>query len=758
MVPTRTALLLLLFLVVPHTGAVPVEVRAEAAAADMAFTASLLAFPTGGITSERLPEAVKGRISVPGSVDLELAPGVVWKIRLATPGAYAPEQSVLVTGKGTAPVMLRVWPTGEVRGRLGKDANIEELRAFVEGVPVDGRDPALRLPPLEASCAVQQREWSCAVPADLLDLRLHAPGHASEIRFDVRVPPREVVDLGQLEPVPGAAILGRVEKPEASDEERVPEVALRLAGSSESEKSLARTRVHPRRGIFQFKGISPGSYVLDGVHPRWVAASLEPVEVLPERESRLREPMVFGPPLRLSVRMTPSLDPRGLPWFLSLHGLRTVSFEERPIVRGLPLDDGTWQGTDLPPGRYRVRIADLDGSIWYSEAHDLEAHRELTVSLDWSRLEGRVLLGEEPVAAKIWFGGRSGFRRHAFESDGEGRFSGYLPRAGTWKVEVVGETVRRVIDRLEVEQAVPSLPMRAEIRLPDTRLSGRVVDPRGRGVAPSVVLLQPIDEGTPVDLVTHDDGSFALHGLPPGAVVLFAETADRRQTDDWVTVTMEEGRTTPVELVVWPSQRLEGRVVSGSGAGIAGAQVLAYPVSAPESAQANGRSDLRGRFEFYLDAGNEPVALIVMAPGFPLQVRMAPVEAFPLDIRLSGGGQGTLQVPLGDADRHLVLWHGGVTVWRPHLRTWARLHGVQPDGDEGLLRVPAMPAGEYTACRLSLAELIASADAPPPDDRCVTGFLPPGGELLLDPPAPSATSPGRYHSTSGEPGRTPPPE
>lgn len=52
---------------------------------------------------------------------------------------------------------------------------------------------------------------------------------------------------------------------------------------------------------------------------------------------------------------------------------------------------------------------------------------------------GRVTLGDDPLAATLWFGGRSGVRRIRFDSDEKGRFDGWLPEEGTWPVDLVSE-------------------------------------------------------------------------------------------------------------------------------------------------------------------------------------------------------------------------------------------------------------------------------------------------------------------------------
>ena len=74
------------------------------------------------------------------------------------------------------------------------------------------------------------------------------------------------------------------------------------------------------------------------------------------------------------------------------------------------------------------------------------------------------------------------------ESDDEGRFHGILPREGPWKIEVqAAEPAFSTSARAEVD-AGRSGKATLDIRLPDTRIFGRVVDEQGKPVARADVI------------------------------------------------------------------------------------------------------------------------------------------------------------------------------------------------------------------------------------------------------------------------------
>lgn len=126
---------------------------------------------------------------------------------------------------------------------------------------------------------------------------------------------------------------------------------------------------------------------------------------------------------------------------------------------------------------------------------------------------------------------------------------------------------------------------------------------------------------------------------------------------------------------------------------------------------------------------------LVLAPGHPLHLeRLAPLPTEPLAIEL-GQTSGTVELATAGpidptrADGGLpMLLHRGVILPPGLLLRWARLHGIEQENPERLV-VPHLPPGDYAACRVDLADLVAS---PEPLGGCVHGYLGPSATLRLE--------------------------
>ncbi|NJL27611.1 MAG: hypothetical protein HC897_06785 [Thermoanaerobaculia bacterium] len=119
------------------------------------------------------------------------------------------------------------------------------------------------------------------------------------------------------------------------------------------------------------------------------------------------------------------------------------------------------------------------------------------------------------------------------------------------------------------------------------------------------------------------------------------------------------------------------------------------------------------------------------------QLQIEPSQEWVVTLEPASNG-GTLKLdlgrPLGDAFEGrsfpFVLLDGTVEINLGLLRRWASINGVQPT--ESAVVVPAMPAGGYAMCRNMPQPVNKKGDNSPPVRECVSGFLSPGGELLLE--------------------------
>ena len=283
----------------------------------------------------------------------------------------------------------------------------------------------------------------------------------------------------------------------------------------------------------------------------------------------------------------------------------------------------------------------------------------------------------------------------------------------------------------------------SDIVLPDTVIHGEVVDAEGRPVAGARVsfMVMGTDLETLSDATSGDDGGFEVRGQPPGAYSLQASSGELRSQREIQRV--EEGtRPAPARLVVEDLWELEGRVVA-RGNGVPGAMLLAAPITAQRTLASfsfpKTRTEIDGRFELGLPGASAFARLFVLAPGYTFHVSTvargsdgsAPVA---IDVGQDVVPSGTVVLPRpGEAsDSVPLLMIGSEAVDVPMLMMWSRMNGGGDQGGEHL-RVPLLPAGPYSYCRVRADEaiLLAAGAAAPAAGSCTEGTLVPGGELVL---------------------------
>jgi hypothetical protein len=174
---------------------------------------------------------------------------------------------------------------------------------------------------------------------------------------------------------------------------------------------------------------------------------------------------------------------------------------------------------------------------------------ERKIEIDLVMVSGRVRLGDEPLAATLWFGGRHGVPQVTFESGEDGTFQGILPRDGQWLLEI--EALEPRIQSHAKVEVRPDRHGRAEVEIavPDTLLFGKVVDDQGKPANHADLLVG--DEIDSLHLTAGDDGAFEFRALPPGIVLLSARRASPEglASSDRVLVPLAEDTPTgPIEL------------------------------------------------------------------------------------------------------------------------------------------------------------------------------------------------------------------
>lgn len=672
-------------------------------------------------------------VRAPATTEIELVPETGWRLSVRAPGYWASD--LLLPPGERSPVSLRLLPAGTIGGRIvvgQQGARPGALQVRFQSPPKPG---VAAVPVTTISCPVREERWHCDVPAGILDLRLQAEGFIPRYLWDVQVRAGVRRDLGRFDLVPGASVIGWLQIEGAVAPGRAPEIGLRphfLArpGAFQARERMSQTALATwptERGFFQFQGVPAGEYVVSARLEGFAPAESDPLTVLIAGESELREPVVLYPPLSLEVHLHPPLDPYGQPWQVEL----LEGDVHPPVMRlesrgGGPADlHGFWRLDGLPAASYLLTVKDFAGSALRNETIEVTPGLPpLELALDVIALEGEITRGDEPLETTLWFVRDA--QRIRFESDEEGAFSGYLPAEGAWRVDLASpDRGEQTLEPVEVQRPPQAKAARVAIRVPNTRLAIRVVEEKGTPVGDAEVFVfsGPETRRREAQVLTDEKGEATVHGIAPGFVQLFASGG--QGASEWVIHHVSEDAEAPaVELTLRPRIRLNGRVLGPQGP-VAGAVLTVIPdvLSGRNVWYRRGVSEADGRFQVLLDRPFPGGSLAVFPPGFALQLRRLPAIATSeeeLVIQVNQDG-GDVLVELDEGEdlfrQGPYLSRGGARL--PLTGALAEDWGSRRPG--GLLALPALEPGTYVFC--------PDRESPPAD--CVSGFLPPQGELRL---------------------------
>lgn len=608
---------------------------------------------------------------------------------------------------------LRVWRTAAVRGRFRSTDELPATFKVRFSSPPMAAEP--RVPSdSEIECPIApDGAWSCALPATTLDVALRAKGFTPRYVWDLKVPSafHDPIALTR-----GASFVAWIDRRVAATLKK-PATARFLRAAMADPSVLGQRLNEPvaeaafnRRGMVQLAPIPPGMYTLEIVADGFATTRMENIEIYERSESTLRRVIELQPPLTIRLTLQPPVDGNGAPWIVDLHHFEPIARRPTRVQGGAFREPGVYEAKGQAAGQYSVTVRDARGNRYASS--DLvitgEADAQRTIELALSAIGGTVLLGDEPIAAELRFGGNGGAEQIKTTAGAEGRFEVTLPRSGRWKIDV--ESAAHEIDTV-VELTIEKDQRDLTIELPDTEVAGWVVDAEGARLPRAQVIVQSSAGVVMKDAAA--DGSFRLRGIAPGAAKIHATHPATKEYSRIREVTVTGAQpVVNLELAIEAASDLAGVVLS-NGQPVAGARVAGYGDLARGARQERTVTALDGSFRLAFPDDAREILLLVAAAGRTLQafpIAGRPRSKTTLELAPAGG---TLRLEWGEKAQPAIYANGALLPLND-LFLWARSHG-QNIVDRAV-NIPHLAPGSYRFCNGA---------------RCADGILAARGTLTL---------------------------
>lgn len=654
-----------------------------------------------------------------------------WDLRVEADG-YWSEPHVVQGLPLDAPIRVTLWPDAQVLGKV----RVPEGQEMPSAVTLRLRKErsGTRAPGIDATvlCPLDGRgRLECRLPAvTSLDLRLRVPGFASRFFWSLDLTRRPVLDLGTVTLRPGASVVGRVEVPPGYDLEMVSARLTPTRGAPTQEeadervaKQVAAEAGLNQHGLFSLEGLAAGSYRLVVRHPKLATQEFDPVQVASGSQTTIRDAIVLGEPVPLRLIFDPPFDPHGGEWRVEF--LRPMPSGQRVRVladRELVATAGSVEAA-APLGDYVVWVFDSRGVRMSTEEVTADSSgAPVVLVLEPILVDGKVLLGEEPLLARVTF---RGSLTRVMDSDLEGRFSGYLPRAGEWDVavEAIEPSVEWRTRALEIKVDERKDKAQLRLALSDTTLRGTVVDSQGTPIAGAEVTIgDPQYVRREVSVTSDADGEFEVRALEEGEIraqAVLEEEGGRVWSSRPEVARLVEEETVEVRLVLRPHRSLTGRVVAPDGNPIPRAWIEISPYDGSGLLDAPAAqplaTDAVGRFDISLPTSIETIHLTVMAPGHPLTQVAGPLGDLG-DLALDAGAGDLVlhlpsrvdEVPWADPAqaRPVLVGPNGIAFPIGPLSRWSALNGHPWESDARELTLTRLADGRYAVCWFHNADLV----------------------------------------------------
>ncbi len=487
----------------------------------------------------------------------------------------------------------------------------------------------------------------------------------------------------------------------------------RLMLDLDSEEGAPHVDTGPD-GRFLFRGLEPGRLQVVVQHPGFSSARLE-ATIDKERAAEELE-------IRLSAGGTLTgnvTDGDGLP----AAGVSVTAIASLLTDRRLPKHtetdaDGRYTIKRLAEGTYSVLRIDRDRErAGFSSKQATIVEGEVTV-VDFNRrsrikVSGRVLRGDEPIAANLLFAPR---RPNLFNfsvgsikttsAGGDGKYAIGLDSPGTYQV-MVDSTDGTQFGSEAVEIVIPDEEVvQRDIVLSTTSVSGVVSDTRGRPVGDATVQAT-VGGADPMDITggalayTDGSGRYEMRGLEAGTYVMSA-SAEGLLGAEKPSVSISDGANM-LDFVLERGRILRGRVLDPGGNPVPDAGVMIGPAARPLSSYyGSTNTDLNGAFEInapHDGAVDVSVVSLSWAPGLLSGVDLSSLpDDYEAVVRLSRGG--TIVATLVGADGAPIA--GTQVLAMPLTETLAYavvnfiLPSPGPSNAQGIIRIERLPQGSYT--------------------------------------------------------------
>jgi hypothetical protein len=593
------------------------------------------------------------------------------------------------------------------------------LRALDPLVPYPGRQPKRRL----FRCPVRAGgHWTCRLPPATYDLAVGAEGFVPQRRSGVVVALVRDLALGSFVLEPSQSIRGwlaidggvfdpavfllRVVPPEGAPSSDAPVY---------QDDPLLVERTVGSDGSFRITNVRPGSWSLEARCPGLAPALRAAIVVEPGRTTVLREPLLLRRTFDLEIAVEPPLDGRGRPWVLWVASMRVGANSRtrmiQPKVDSLePQGSGLFRVPAQIPGRFMVNVADLDGSLFarleLEVADRSEARR--TIRVGQLAVEGTVTRGGRPVEGSLYLVDAEGSAYLHLEVGRDGRFAGWLAKAGMWTGSFSSDQNHESPIRFEIP-ADPPNPAILDLRLPDTLVFGRVEN--GQGAPLREVEVHYRGQAQSGRLSLNEDGTFTGEGLPEGRLWLRASnppldhfSGDPIVMSELAEVELQDGHPVgPVVLRLRSGLPLTGSVTAPGGKAPPG-QIWLEAVLR-DGFTLSGPLREEGRFSFAIPADEERVTFLLIPANGPLRaVELAPGEG-PAPTLFDPKG-GSLHIELGQiwaqakaAGKTLEVEQDGARIPLDRLLHWGAPIGSANLADyDDSFDVAALAPGHYRVC------------------------------------------------------------